>query len=74
MNTLPYDPVHLYKMYADKRPVEMGHDDSPFFITSPASRTAWYKKCAMGMNKIYAIMKEIKTDAGIDDDRITLYR
>ena len=60
------NPVHLNKMYADKRPNEMGHDDSPFFLTPSASPTALYKKCALGINKSYAIMKEMKKSMAIE--------
>jgi len=69
------DPVHLYKMYADKRPAEMHTDDSPFFLT-PGNSThhCWFRKTPMGINKIYGIMAEMKSDAGIANSRITPYR
>ncbi|XP_052216542.1 uncharacterized protein KIAA1958 homolog isoform X2 [Dreissena polymorpha] len=68
------DPVHLYKLYADKRPVDMMTEDSPFFLT-PGNKTqqCWFRKSAMGINKLYSIMTEMKTDAGIQEPRITPY-
>ncbi|XP_052233207.1 uncharacterized protein KIAA1958-like [Dreissena polymorpha] len=69
------DPVHLYKLYADKRPVEMRGDDSPFFLT-PCNSTqlGWFRRSAIGINKMYGIMAEMKADAGITKPRITPYR
>lgn len=67
------DPVHLYKLYADKRPEEMSSEESPFFLT-PGNKTAWYKKCPVGINKLYNIMNEMKDEAGIQEPRITPYR
>ena len=69
------DPVHLYKLYADKRPVEMRGDDSPFFLT-PCNSTqlGWFRRSAIGINKLYGIMAEMKADAGITEPRITPYR
>ncbi|KAH3716798.1 hypothetical protein DPMN_059527 [Dreissena polymorpha] len=69
------DPVHLYKLYADKRPVDMTTEDSPFFLT-PGNKTrqCLFRKSAMGINKLYSIMNEMKTDAGIQEPRLTPYR
>ena len=71
-------PVRLYKLYASKRPVEMNNPDSPFFLVInayPKKDGQWYKKSAMGINKIYAIMKEMKENAGIaENKKLTPYR
>lgn len=61
------------------RPAEMLDPESPFFLSvankTPKPGQAWFKKQAMGLNKLYNIMKEMKADAGIDcDKRITPYR
>ncbi|XP_060566151.1 uncharacterized protein LOC132725108 [Ruditapes philippinarum] len=68
------DPVHIYRTYESKRPIEMCKDDSPFFL-SPGSKThkCWFKKCPMGMNAIYGIMNEMKAESGIENPRITPY-
>ncbi|KAH3890276.1 hypothetical protein DPMN_014352 [Dreissena polymorpha] len=62
------DPVHLYRLYADKRPDDMMTEDIPFFLT-PGNKTqeCWFMKSAIGINKM-------KTDAGIQEPRITPYR
>ncbi|XP_052762232.1 uncharacterized protein LOC128204867 [Mya arenaria] len=68
------DPVHLYRTYTDMRPAEMLQESSPFFLSICTSRQGgWYKKSAMGVNKLYNTMNEMKADAGIDEERITPY-
>ena len=73
------DPVLLYKKYASQRPAEATHPDAPFFLAINPSwskpDSLWYKKSALGINSIYAIMKNMKegTDLG-KDQRITPYR
>ncbi|XP_053403185.1 uncharacterized protein LOC128558290 [Mercenaria mercenaria] len=72
------DPVHLFKTYSSKRPDEMKDPDSPFFLSvankAPQNMQAWYKKEGMGINRIYGIMKEMKTAANVEfDKRITPY-
>ncbi|XP_052765415.1 uncharacterized protein LOC128206768 isoform X1 [Mya arenaria] len=66
------DPVHLYKTYRDKRPVEMLRKNSPFFLSiSTSDQVVWFKKTSMGVNKLYNIMNEMKADAGIAEPRLT---
>lgn len=50
-------------------------EESPFYLT-PGNKTqqCWFRKSAMGINKLYSIMTEMKTDAGIQEPRITPYR
>ena len=71
-------PVALYELYSSKRPEEMKTPDSPFFLSInsyPKKDGQYYKKCAMGINKIYAIMKDMKENAGIaPDKKLTNYR
>ena len=55
-------PVALYELYSSKRPEEMKTPDSPFFLSINSYHKKdgqYYKKCAMGINKIYAIMKKM---------------
>ncbi|KAH3713055.1 hypothetical protein DPMN_072820 [Dreissena polymorpha] len=53
----------------------MRGDDSSFFLT-PRNNTqlGWFRRSAIGINKLYSIMAEMKTDAGITEPRITPYR
>ncbi|KAH3713191.1 hypothetical protein DPMN_072977 [Dreissena polymorpha] len=53
----------------------MRGDDSSFFLT-PCNSTqlGWFRRLAIGINKLYGIMAEMKADAGITEPRITPYR
>ncbi|XP_060588773.1 uncharacterized protein KIAA1958-like [Ruditapes philippinarum] len=67
-------PIHLYKMYRDKRPESMCSDESPFFLTpGGGTQKSWYRKAPMGINKLYNIMNDMKSDANITNSRITPY-
>ena len=73
------DPVGLYKKFRGLRPMEMLEPDSPFFLSinyAPKPGHAWYKKIPMGINKLYAVMNELKEGAGLQvtDRRLTPYR
>jgi hypothetical protein len=52
--------------------------EAPFFLTvaneRPNEGQAWYKRVAMGITKIYNIMKQMKTGAGIEAPKIKPYR
>ncbi|KAH3831604.1 hypothetical protein DPMN_104874 [Dreissena polymorpha] len=52
----------------------MRGDDSPFFLT-PCNSTqlGWCMRSAIGINKLYGIMTEMKADAWIKERRITPY-
>ena len=57
----------------------MMEPESPFFLSvanqMPKPGQAWFKKQPIGINKLYGIMKEMKSDAGIElERRITPYR
>ncbi|XP_053376908.1 uncharacterized protein KIAA1958-like [Mercenaria mercenaria] len=68
------DPVHLYKLYSQKRPDEMCKPDSPFFLTpNDKPQRCWFKKTPLGINKLYNIMRDMKAEAGIENPRITPY-
>ena len=59
--------------------MEMLEPDSPFFLSinyAPKPGHAWYKKIPMGINKLYAVMNELKEGAGLQvtDRRLAPYR
>ena len=59
--------------------MEMMESDSLFFLSSnyaPKPGHALYKKIPMGINKLYAVMNELKAGAGLQvtDRRLTPYR
>ena len=71
-------PVMLYNMYSEKRPKEMIKPDSPFFLSVNShpkpNQELWYKNQAMGLNKIYTIMKEMKDHLDCPGEKIVPYR
>ena len=75
----PRDLVHLYLLYKSKRPAEMLHPDSPFFLAimtkNPTVDEPWYKRQAIGINKMYGVMKAMLKAAGVQpNNRLTPYR
>ena len=73
MNDQLRDPIHLYKLYSEKRPVGMLEKDSPFFLSvannSPNRLQPWYKAQPMGINKLYNILKDMKMEADMLTDK-----
>ncbi|XP_052792091.1 uncharacterized protein LOC128226247 [Mya arenaria] len=66
------DPVHLFKVYRDRRPDESLDPESLFLLSiCTGQQKGWFRNCAMGINSIYSIMNNMKADAGIEDQRIT---
>ena len=72
------DPVHLYKMYKEKRPPSMLEPDSSFYLSLNYFKTEsdasvegrnWIKAQPMGVNKLNNIMKDITQAAGIAGKR-----
>ena len=64
------DPVAIYKFYAEKRPSEMNDKDAPFYLAvnkckSPDSSKPWFKKSAVGINKLNSLMKTMSEKAGL---------
>ena len=68
------DPVHVYKMYKEKRPPSMLEPDSSFYLSLNYFKTEtdasvegrnWFKAQPMGVNKLNNIMKDITQAAGI---------
>ena len=73
------DPVALYKNFRSMRPIELLYPDNSFFLSNyytPKAGHPWYKKIPMGINKLYSVMNDLKTGAGlqVNDRRITPYR
>ena len=67
------DPVHIYKMYKEKRPSSMLEPDLSFYLSVNYSRTEthasvegknWFKAQLMGVNKLNNIMKDMTQAAG----------
>ena len=76
--TMPFsidrDPVHVYKMYKEKRPPSMLEPDSSFHLSVNYFKTEthasvegknWFKAQPMGVNKLNNIMKDMTQAAGI---------
>ena len=68
------DPVHVYKMYEEKRPPTMLEPDSSFYLSVNYFKTEthasvkgknWFKAQPMGVNKLNNIMKEV-TQAAVN--------
>ena len=68
------DPVHVYKMYKEKRPPSMLEPDSSFYLSVNYFKTEthasvegnnWFKAQPMGVNKLNNIMKDMTQAAGI---------
>jgi len=50
-------------------------EEAPLFI-SPCTtgKEGWFKKTSLGINKLYNILNEMKSDAAMDDSRIKPYK
>ena len=68
------DPVHVYKMYKEKRQPSMLEPDSSFYLPVNYCKTEthsslegknWFKAQPMGVNKLNNIMKDMAQAAGI---------
>ena len=68
------DPVHVYKMYKEKRPPSMLEPDSSFHLSVNYFKTEthasvagknWLKAQPVGVNKLNNIMKDMTQAAGI---------
>ena len=67
------DPVHVYKMYKEKRAPSMLEPDSSFYLSVNHFKTEthasvegknWFKARPMGVNKLNNIMKDMTLAAG----------
>ena len=72
--TTERDPVHVYKMYKEKRPPSMLDPDSCFYLSvnhfkteahAAISGEEWFKAQLMGVNKLNTTMKDMTQAAGI---------
>lgn len=68
------DPVHVYKVYKEKRPQTMSQPESCFYLAINcfksqaellAKDSKWFKAQPMGVNKLNSLMKEMTQTAGI---------
>ncbi|XP_021380096.1 uncharacterized protein LOC110467324 [Mizuhopecten yessoensis] len=63
------DPVGIYKLYSQKRPPNMQHENSPFYLgittLHPSPVQAWYRTCAMGVNKLSDLVRMIRDITGL---------
>ena len=64
------DPVVVYKFYAEKRPSEMSDNNAPFYLAvnnckKQDSSKPWFKKSAVGVNKLNSSMKNMAEKAGL---------
>ena len=68
------DPVHVYKMYKEKRPPSMLELDLSFYLSVNYFKTEthasvegknWFKAQPMGVNKLNNTMKDMTQVAGI---------
>lgn len=68
------DPVHVYKVYAEKRTPSMLEADTPFYLSINCSKTltheelkdsCWFKAQPMGVNKLITFLKELGKAANI---------
>ena len=64
------DPVAAYQLYAKKRPTEMNDSDAPFYLainncTKQESSKPWFKKPAVGQNKLNSLMRKMAEKAGL---------
>ena len=64
------DPVTVYKFYSEKRPSEMNDNNAPFYLAvnnckKQDSSKPWFKKSAVGVNKLNSLMKKMAEKAGL---------
>lgn len=63
------NPIDIYNLYWEKRPQNMRYENSPFYlgITSmqPSPLQAWYRTCAMGVNKLSDLVRMIRDITGL---------
>ena len=64
------DPVAAYQLYAKKRRTEMNDSDAPFYLainncTKQESSKPWFKKSAVGQNKLNSLMRKMAEKAGL---------
>ncbi|XP_076445499.1 uncharacterized protein LOC143283209 [Babylonia areolata] len=69
------DPVALYKLYAQKRPLTMNQPYAPFYlglnVVSPQAGQSWYRPAAMGINKLNEMVRQIRDLTGLKSSNDT---
>ena len=69
------DPVALYRMYAQKRPLTMNQPYAPFYlglnVVSPQAGQSWYRPAAMGINKLNEMVRQIRDLTGLKSSNDT---
>ena len=63
-------PVQLNKAFAQKRPEDCNNADYPFYLAvnnvkERNETQAWFKRTAVEVNKLYAIMKTMAVKANL---------
>lgn len=63
-------PVQLYKAFAQRRPEDCNNADCPFYLAvnnvkERNEAQAWFKRTAVGVNKLYTIMKTMAVKADL---------
>ena len=63
------DPVSVYNFYAEKRPSEMNDNNAPSYLAvnnckKQDSSKPWFKKSAVGVNKLNSLMKKMAEKPG----------
>ena len=75
------DPVHVYKVYKEKRPPSMLEQDLSFCLSVNYFKTEthasvegknWFKSQPMGVNKLNNITKDMTQAAGISGKQTTV--
>ena len=57
------DPVALYKIYAQKRPVTMNQPNAPFYLgylVNPLPSQSWYRTFPLGTNKLNEMVRQVR--------------
>jgi len=70
------DPINIYKLYAQKRPVDFSGVDDPFYLaprTIPvlSKSDQWFTKMKIGEKKMGGLLKTMAADASLDSKRLT---
>ncbi|KAK3601359.1 hypothetical protein CHS0354_037675 [Potamilus streckersoni] len=65
-------PIHLYKVYASKRPADFCDPNDPFYLSISLGRTTdeqWYVRKQIGINKMANIVKKMAMGAGLPQEK-----
>ncbi|XP_060554752.1 uncharacterized protein KIAA1958-like [Ruditapes philippinarum] len=67
-------PIAVYKLYAEKRPMNYSEFDHPFYIATttihlPSPRDTWFKRNPVGINKLGSMMKRMVQHSGLNSSK-----